>query len=143
MSFMFIPVQFSGKQLFWVILGFQGFFFLFGELPGSTGNSTANSAHLGGILGAFIYERYLLARPTLADFFRRLFASRETAKAPSWQKRAEAVKAKTGNRFSIKTKRAGSVKKEVDRILDKINAEGFGALSEEEKHTLDNAKDKL
>ena len=29
---------------------------------------------------------------------------------------------------------------EVDRILDKINDQGFGALSEKEKHTLEKAK---
>ena len=32
---------------------------------------------------------------------------------------------------------------EVDRILDKINSEGFASLTQEEKHLLDNAKDML
>jgi hypothetical protein len=32
---------------------------------------------------------------------------------------------------------------EVDRILDKINSQGFGALTEEEKRRLDEAKDLL
>jgi hypothetical protein len=32
---------------------------------------------------------------------------------------------------------------EVDRILDKINSQGFGALTEEEKRKLDEAKDML
>jgi membrane associated rhomboid family serine protease len=142
MAFLFIPVQFSGKQLFWVILGFQLFFFLFGELPGS-GSTTANSAHLGGILGAYIYEKKLLSLPSLASFFRRLSAEKTVVKAPKWEKRAKAVKGKTGGRFSINTGTSGSMKKEVDRILDKINSEGFGALSEDEKKTLDKAKDLL
>ena len=32
---------------------------------------------------------------------------------------------------------------EVDRILDKINLSGFGSLTEEEKNTLDRAKEIL
>jgi hypothetical protein len=32
---------------------------------------------------------------------------------------------------------------EVDRILDKINSEGFGALTAEEKRLLDEARDLL
>ena len=35
------------------------------------------------------------------------------------------------------------MKVEVDRILDKINSDGFGALNEEEKKTLDKARDHL
>jgi hypothetical protein len=33
-----------------------------------------------------------------------------------------------------------SLQAEVDRILDKINEKGFGALSQDEKNTLDKAK---
>ena len=32
---------------------------------------------------------------------------------------------------------------EVDRILDKINSQGFGALTDEEKRVLDEARDLL
>ena len=143
MSFLFIPVQFTGKQLFWILLGFQLFFFLFAEAPGSGTSATANSAHLGGILGAFLYERFLLHRPTLLDLLKRVHRKPTEVQLPKWRKRAEAVKAKTGNRFSINLSRPKDLKREVDRILDKINAEGFGALSEEEKKVLDEAKDLL
>ena len=66
-----------------------------------------------------------------------------TVKAPKWEKRAKATKTRTGNRFSINTRKDENLKAEVDRILDKINSKGFGALSEEEKKTLDKAKDHL
>ena len=36
-----------------------------------------------------------------------------------------------------------SLRAEVDRILDKINSHGFGALSADEKRVLDEAKDLL
>jgi membrane associated rhomboid family serine protease len=140
MSFLFIPIQFTGKQLLWVLLGFQGFFLLFAELPGVGGNATAYSAHLGGMLGAYIYEKKLMGISTLAEFFRRLTAGKATVEAPKWTKRAKAVKEKTGNRFKLDTRSKPAMKKEVDRILDKINAKGFGSLTDEEKKLLDKAK---
>ena len=36
-----------------------------------------------------------------------------------------------------------TLRAEVDRVLDKINSQGFGALTEEEKRLLDEAKDLL
>ncbi|MGA1204515.1 MAG: rhomboid family intramembrane serine protease [Opitutales bacterium] len=142
MSFLFIPIQFTGKQLLWVLLGFQVFFLLFAELPGSA-VATAHSAHLGGMLGAYIYERKLMHLSTLTAFFRRLTAGRATLHPPKWSERAKAAKSATQARFRVNTLNRPGMKKEVDRILDKINTEGFGALSEEEKKTLDKARDLL
>ena len=143
MSFLFIPLQFTGKQLFYILLGFQVFFLLFSELPGS-GAATANSAHLGGVLGAFIYERKLLPLPSLIHLLRRL-RPRPTAEiqSPKWQKRATAAQASTGGRYSVNTTDPGELRREVDRILDKINSKGFGSLSADEKKTLDQARDIL
>ncbi|MEX0322515.1 MAG: rhomboid family intramembrane serine protease [Puniceicoccaceae bacterium] len=140
LSLLFLPIRITGQQLFWIFFGFQVFFLLFNEIPG-TGSSTAYSAHLGGMLGAFLYERYLLPRRTLISRFRGL-SSKQTLAAPAWRKRAEAAKSKTG-RFSVNFTDKKKLKSEVDRILDKINSKGFGALSEEEKRTLDKAKDIL
>jgi hypothetical protein len=39
--------------------------------------------------------------------------------------------------------RSGDLRADVDSILDKINSQGFGSLTEEEKQTLDDAKDLL
>lgn len=141
MEFLFLPVRFTGQQLFYVLLGFQAFFLLFGELPGNAGSTTAYSAHLGGILGAFLYERYLLHRPTLISLFRS--SSGPEVRQPKWERKAAAVKAKTGNSYKVNVSSPSDLKQEVDRILDKINEQGFGALSPEEKKTLDKAKDLL
>jgi len=143
MSFLFIPIQFTGQQLLWVLLGFQAFFLLFAEIPGTAGAATAYSAHLGGMLGAFVYERKLMGISTLANFFRRLTAGQATMEMPKWTKRAEAAKSRTGKRFKVNTTDRPAMKREVDRILDKINANGFGALTDEEKKLLDEAKDLL
>jgi membrane associated rhomboid family serine protease len=140
MELMIIRIRFTGQQLFWVLMAFQVFFFLFAEIPGSTANNNAYSAHLGGILGAFIYERKLLYMPTLISFFRK--KSSPAILAPKWKKRAEASKSSSGNNFTVNLTSKKDLKEEVDRILDKINDHGFGALTEEEKSTLDQARKK-
>ena len=141
MELLFIPIRFTGKQLFLVLFGFQLFFLLFAELPGTATTSTAHSAHLGGVLGAFLYERYLMHRSTLISFFRR--QAEPEIQPPRWSRKSAAVKSRTGNAYRVNVSNRGSMRKEVDRILDKINKEGFGALSKEEKDTLDKAKDLL
>jgi len=141
MEFLFLPLRFTGKQLFWVLFGFQLFFLLFAELPGTSGSGTAYSAHLGGILGAFIYERKLMTIPSLISLFRR--GANPPVARPEWAKRASATRAKTENKYTVNIRQSSNLRQEVDRILDKINAEGFGSLSEEEKRLLDQAKDIL
>jgi membrane associated rhomboid family serine protease len=141
MEFPFLPLRFTGQQIFWVLFGFQMFFLLFAELPGSNPSATAYSAHLGGLLGAFIYERKCLHRATVISFFRR--HSQPAVRPPRWEKRAAAVKSRTAGHYSVNLSKPADLKQEVDRILDKINEQGFGALNEEEKRILDKAKDKL
>jgi hypothetical protein len=46
-------------------------------------------------------------------------------------------------RFQVNLTNRTDLRAEVDRILDKINSEGFGALNEEEKRLLDEARDLL
>ncbi len=143
--FFVIPVDMTGRMIFYVLLGIQAFFFLFGELPGAA-HGTAYSAHLGGIGMAWLYNRYLLPRPPLTA---SLLARKATKSAPPWKRRGEAAKERSG-RFTVNLKgtqkpsgRSASLRPEVDRILDKINEKGFGALTDEEKRTLDRAKDQL
>ena len=141
MELMLIRLRFTGKQLFWTLFGFQMFFLLFAELPGSAGNNNAYSAHLGGILGAYIYERKLLHLPTLLSLLRK--KSTPEILSPKWKRRGEAAKSQTGNKFSLNLGNRNKLKGEVDRILDKINEQGFGALNEDEKRILDQARDKM
>lgn len=148
LQFILIPIQFTGRQLFYVLLGFQVFFLLFAELPASGTTATAHSAHLGGVLGAFLYERYLLHRSTLISFFRR--QAQPEIRPPEWARRsAKTVKATTSagsarkQTYKVNLTDRSELRREVDRILDKINHQGFGALSREEKDTLDKAKDLL
>jgi hypothetical protein len=45
--------------------------------------------------------------------------------------------------YKVNISAPADLRLEVDRILDKINSEGFGALTDDEKRLLDEAKDLL
>jgi membrane associated rhomboid family serine protease len=142
MGLLFFPGTIQGKHLLYILLGFQAFFFLFGEIaPSRSLASTAYSAHLGGILGGFLYGRWLFARPTLTGWLRKF--QPVTAQEPKWSRRAESGKTQGSGRFTVNITNRSKLKAEVDRILDKINEQGFGSLSDEEKRTLDRAKELL
>jgi hypothetical protein len=107
--------------------------FLF-ELPGAeVPFGYAPSAHLGGMLAGWLYFRFLHANngwdraPGFA--------------LPEWAQFAK--KALTPPPSRPPLQQPANLRADVDRILDKINSHGFGALSAEEKRTLDAAKDLL
>ena len=94
----------------------------------------AHSAHLGGMAAGWLYFRFV------HDHDWR--GSRPNLELPQWLKRPlrptpppppEPVT--IGSREHLKA--------EVDRILDKINSQGFGALTADEKRLLDEARDLL
>ncbi len=135
--FFVLPVTLKPKYLALGLLAFDLFGLLFLELPGSASSlHIAHSAHLGGMLAGWLYFRCIHQREwknaddpvgiELPQWFRK--AKKSTAPAPVYKV----------NVGSPETLRA-----EIDRILDKINSEGFGSLTPEEKNLLDNAKDQL
>lgn len=138
--FFIIPVTMKPKWILRVSLGFSIFCMLFHELPGSESplGNIAHSAHLGGLFTGMLYHRFFHNRS--ANIFGSSH-SKPSVELPEWFKR----KQKTERNMSYKVNRSNrdELQKEVDRILDKINASGFGSLTETEKTTLDQAKDIL
>lgn len=146
LGLLFIPGRFLGKHLFYFFLGMQAFFFLFTEMPRMGQSSVAYSAHLGGILGGFIYYRQLMTSESLMSRIGRLFAKKTETRAPKWEAKVAAVKARGAGGYKVNMSsqpNKSELRKEVDRILDKINDKGFGALTSDEKQVLDKAKDML
>ncbi len=137
--FFVLPVTLKPKILAWVLLAIDTLGFLFNEIPGGTldgGAGIAHSAHLGGMLAGWLYFRLLYANNGLdraAGTSFRLALFRRQAKAPVL--RADANTPVHSAPVNLRA--------EVDRILDKINSHGFGALTEQEKRLLDDAKDLL
>jgi hypothetical protein len=109
------------------------------EIPGSAlpfDYIFANSAHLGGMLAGWVYFRYL------HEARWRFRAGKPDLELPRWMKRApKAAGPSAGHTGSVGTREG--LRAEVDRILDKINSQGFGSLTPAEKRVLDEAKDLL
>jgi membrane associated rhomboid family serine protease len=99
------------------------------------GSGIAFSAHIGGMLAGWIYFRYV------HEASWRLPKSGSDIELPRWlQKRPKAAPPPP---IQIDITRREGLRAEVDRILDKINSDGFSALTADEKQLLDDARDLL
>lgn len=136
--FFVLPVTLKPKVVAIALLVFEVLGFVFYEIMGAVspfGSPIAHSAHLGGMLAGWMYFRYVHeARWSLSS-------GRSDVELPRWFRKAAktppppAVQAEVVSREDLRA--------EVDRILDKINSDGFGALTAEEKRLLDEARDLL
>lgn len=144
--FLVLPVTLRPKVMAWAFVGFDFLGFAFSELPGSKFDTNiAHSAHLGGMLAGWLYYRFVYAR----DGYDRVSGT-PSIELPAWLRRKKP--GATGSAPAFKVELGGGkppaasgsdLRAEVDRILDKINSQGFGALTEQEKRILDDAKDML
>jgi membrane associated rhomboid family serine protease len=127
--FFVFPVTVRPKILLWIMIVIEVIMST-AELQGYS--QVASSAHLGGMLAAFLYFRICVQR-------------RSPVPLPRWMSRRKqpARRIASSPRFTLNITSRSAMKDEVDRILDKINSQGFGSLTEEEKQLLDRAKDVL
>ncbi len=107
------------------------------------GATIAYSAHLGGMLAGMVLAKkwrgQTIRMPNIFSFgktkpFKNAWAQRNKAGC-SEQKTAADYK------YSVNISAHADLKKEVDRILDKINVNGFSSLTESERETLRRAKE--
>jgi membrane associated rhomboid family serine protease len=137
MLLLFIPVRFKPKHLAFlmVVLDLAGLVFY--EIIGAASpfGAAAHSAHLGGMATGWIYYRYI------HDARWGFKGARADIELPRWMKhRASATAIAPAPAFSVNMGGPEHLRAEVDRILDKINSDGFGSLSAEEKKVLDEAR---
>ncbi|WP_442890957.1 rhomboid family intramembrane serine protease [Congregicoccus parvus] len=132
--FFIIPVTVRPRILAYVAAGASLFFLLFFEIVGR-GGVVAHSSHLAGMAAGWLYYRYLHDRT--GEFG----SLRPSVEMPAWLSRKK--KATPETPFKVDVSGTRDMKAEIDRILDKINAHGFGSLSVEERRILDNARDVL
>ena len=132
--FFVLPVRVQPRMVAWLIVGLSCAGLAFNELAGGKFD-IAHSAHLGGMLTGWLYYRYFHARHGWDR------APGPVFEMPAWLKRKQTEKSTTGYKVSLTSH--ADLRTEVDRILDKINCSGFGALTDEEKRLLDEAKDLL
>ncbi len=134
---LFIPVTFVMKYAVLTLLGIELIGFFLFELVGKTsGFGWEHSAHLGGMFAGWAYFRFVHQREWQNP------DGRVEVELPKWFKRAHAEPdAPAPAKVNVVSRE--DMKAEVDRILDKINSEGFSSLTLEERQVLDNARDVL
>lgn len=129
-------------RILWLVIA-MGFFSLFSAMS-AAGSGTAHLAHLGGFVAGFLY----LKSPWAPNAWGDVPSRRKTAKAtqqralvpwsPKKQAAAPAPKAPAPAAAAGRTARAErELLDDVDRILDKISAEGLSSLTPEERARLD------
>jgi hypothetical protein len=109
-----------------LVLLFTGYS-LFSGIQGSRGG-IADFAHLGGFVGAYVYL-WALQRWSPANRFRQRVASVAPTTEKALKQNWKNVNLEGVHQLS---------REEVNRILDKINAEGIGSLTAQEKLFLSN-----
>lgn len=136
--FFIIPVTVLPKYLAMVVGGIDLLGFLFSELPGGAMRTgIAHSAHLAGLLTGVALVRWWQRAEV------RERSDRPAIELPRWLAKRRSGAAPTVTKYKVNVPSREDLKAEVDRILDKINSQGFGALTAEEKRTLDEARDLL
>ncbi|MBI2813348.1 MAG: rhomboid family intramembrane serine protease [Opitutae bacterium] len=137
MGLFLLPVTFRLQHVVYLVLALDVFGLFFYEILGSQAPlGLTPSAHLGGMLAGWLYARFMHDRQGLDGS--------SGLKLPSWTLRWRKAKPTAANRPASSSGRSTpQIRAEVDRILDKINSEGFGALTPQEKRVLDEAKDLL
>ncbi|HZZ58810.1 MAG TPA: rhomboid family intramembrane serine protease [Opitutaceae bacterium] len=132
---LFIPVTVKPKYVALTVLAADIFLCVFYELLGSEPPFALNpSAHLGGMAAGWVYWKFFhdggwrSARPAI--------------ELPKWIKRSPPASVPAAP-LPVNAGSRENLRAEVDRILDKINSQGFGALTADEKRLLDEAKDSL
>jgi membrane associated rhomboid family serine protease len=119
-----------------VVIGLVGLVLV--EIPGRGHSWFAmpHSAHLGGMLVGWIYYRYIYQKDWGA------FAGRPAIELPGWLRKSRKAKLPAPV-YKVNLSNKDDLRAEIDRILDKINSDGFQSLTDEEKHRLDQARDQL
>jgi len=143
--FFIFPVTLRPKYVAAFLVSFALVTLVAFELPGAPmpfDLEISSSAHLGGMLAGFLYFRFIHDSkwsPGSPD--------RPEMELPRWLKRPRRIQAPAVYQVDVEPTPPPpdreNIRAEVDRILDKINSEGLGALTADERRMLDNAKDLL
>ncbi len=141
--FFFLPVTIKPKHLAWGMAALSALGLAFSEIPGDRINlHIAHSSHLGGMAAALLYYYFVHLREwRTPDGRADIELPRWLSKTPKPAPAAEPAKYTVN--IGTTTPSPENLKAEVDRILDKINSEGFAALTPEEKKLLDQARNQI
>jgi membrane associated rhomboid family serine protease len=135
LAFFIIPVTVKPKYFCWCWVALDLVGFLFYEMMGRPSPLwVGHIANLTVMLTAYGYYRIASREDRSSSLSFAGFG------LPRWLRRRPKT---TTPHFQVNITNRDHLRAEVDRILDKINSEGFGALTEDEKRRLDEARDLL
>lgn len=139
MLLMFVPITIKPKHLVWFLVAVDFCGLAFWEFQGQVSPlGFAHSAHLGGMLAGYLYFRLVHLREWKNP------DGTTDIELPRWLRKTHKATADAAPvKFKLNLTSRQDLRTEVDRILDKINSEGFNALTPEEKRLLDEARDQL
>ena len=133
--FFVMPITVKTKWIATAVVLFDVLGFLFLELPGKS-NAIYYSNHLGGVAVGWLFYYFIHRREW------RTPDALPEIELPRWLRKSKQAAVAPAN-YKVNLTSREDLRAEVDRILDKINSEGFGALTADEKRLLDEAKDLL
>lgn len=132
--FFVLPVSLKPRWILYGTLGLELYGFVNSELHGAGG--IAHSAHLGGMFCGLIFH---LTTNGLIQFPFKFVSTPKFQNPLKNSKQSNFLK----TNYRVNFGSSSSIREETDRILDKINSKGFGALTPREKETLEKAKKML
>ncbi|WP_404420783.1 rhomboid family intramembrane serine protease [Nibricoccus sp. IMCC34717] len=135
--FFILPVTVKPKYLAWFVGGFSLLGMLADEILGKRSLGIPHSAHVGAMTVALLYFVLVHRREWLNP------DGRTSIQLPDWMKKKSVRAAAAAPAYKVNVSSRADLRAEVDRILDKINSEGFQSLTAEEKRILDEARDSL
>jgi membrane associated rhomboid family serine protease len=131
-----IPMKLKTFAIVYILL--ELFFQTGGTTQGGMFANVAHLVHLGGALGGYLFIKFRYSREIVWDILPKFGDGHRPYKAPSgWSF--------TGSSdSSASTSTTAHVsQKELDRLLDKISAQGINSLSEEELERLRSARKQM
>ena len=135
-TFFMMDIGMRAKHLAIGLLAINALGLILLEIPGrDSWFAMAHSSQLGGMLAGWLYFQF--AHQDASWAFRK-----PSIELPRWfrKNRKTAAPAPT---YTVNLSSGEDLRAEIDRILDKINSEGFQSLTAEEKKRLDHARDHL
>jgi membrane associated rhomboid family serine protease len=140
--FFFIPVELSGRIVFWASLVISLISLVVSLAVTTKGPEVAHLAHLGGFFTVFLFLNRYGEQVHLGEWMSRRAVARPAqtlvnagSKPASWRKAPASTPEEEPS--------ADFISKEVDPILDKISSKGIHSLTEQERKILEKARSKM
>ncbi|MDR2735435.1 MAG: rhomboid family intramembrane serine protease [Puniceicoccales bacterium] len=129
--FFVLPISLKPKHLLIGLLGIEILCMLIGEILNH--RPVTNSANLGGMIGGMLCYLWF-------DGESKFTQAIEKQIVRIMKKQPKGTVAMQNDNYNVYITSQSAQKSEIDRILDKINESGFESLSNEERNTLNSAK---